>query len=470
MSTTGMESSGHPITRFTGRIHEVLDGLADTPAWSMTPTEQRTALIELSRAESRILELRLRVLAAADHADIAADSGASSTAAWLAHATRRPRSAARAEVRLAHHLDGPHTATRDALAAGLLDPAQARVIIHAVHGLPDTVEAGVAEVAEKHLIGLAQTHDEKTLKMLGRRVFEVIDPDAADLEEGRRLAAEETAAARRTYLHLLDNRDGTHTGRFKIASLHAAALTKILNALMAPRRSDSTDTDPRQHRHQPAQHRQHRPQRRSTAPATDRRTGRDRPADRPADRPLTGRLTGRVRRLLGPTGWVRRSATSSSGSPTAGSPPPAASPRPSWCSSTTTSCSPDSAPPTSTPDKPSPPPPPAASPARPASSPPSTSESSAAAPSSWTWAAAPGFHTEHQRIALDIEQGGCTSETCDRPAGWCHAHHDIPWSQGGDTSLTNGRLLCPFHHRKAHDPHYDMHHLPHRQVSFHRRP
>ncbi len=80
------------------------------------------------------------------------------------------------------------------------------------------------------------------------------------------------------------------------------------------------------------------------------------------------------------------------------------------------------------------------------------------------------FHTEHQRIALDIEQGGCTSETCDRPAGWCHAHHDIPWSQGGDTSLTNGRLLCPFHHRKAHDPHYDMHHLPHRQVSFHRRP
>ncbi len=92
MSTTGMESSGHPITRSTGRIHQVLDGLADTPAWSMTPTEQRTALIELSRAESRILELRLRVLAAADHADIAADSGASSTAAWLAHATRRPRS------------------------------------------------------------------------------------------------------------------------------------------------------------------------------------------------------------------------------------------------------------------------------------------------------------------------------------------------------------------------------------------
>ncbi len=255
----------------------MLDGLADTPAWSMTPTEQRTALIELSRAESRILELRLRVLAAADHADIAADSGASSTAAWLAHATRRPRSAARAEVRLAHQLDGPHTATRDALAAGLLDPAQARVIIHAVQALPDTVEAGVAEVAEKHLIELAQTHDEKTLKVLGRRVFEVIDPDAADLEEGRRLAAEETAAARRTYLHLLDNRDGTHTGRFKIASLHAAALTKILNALMAPRRSDSTDTTPDSSHRQ-----QHRRQHRRQPATTIRPTATGRPAGRPA--------------------------------------------------------------------------------------------------------------------------------------------------------------------------------------------
>ena len=42
----------------------------------MNPTEQRTTLIELARAEARLTGLRLRVLAAADTADIAADSAA----------------------------------------------------------------------------------------------------------------------------------------------------------------------------------------------------------------------------------------------------------------------------------------------------------------------------------------------------------------------------------------------------------
>jgi hypothetical protein len=80
------------------------------------------------------------------------------------------------------------------------------------------------------------------------------------------------------------------------------------------------------------------------------------------------------------------------------------------------------------------------------------------------------FHTEHQRIALGIEQGGCTAESCDRPQGWCHAHHDgTTWAHGGGTSVEHGRLLCPFHHRRAHDPHYDMETLPTGQIRFHRR-
>jgi hypothetical protein len=79
------------------------------------------------------------------------------------------------------------------------------------------------------------------------------------------------------------------------------------------------------------------------------------------------------------------------------------------------------------------------------------------------------FHTEHQRIALDLEQGGCTADGCDRPAGWCQAHHEIPWQDGGVTSVRNGRLLCPFHHRRAHDQNYDTTHLPDGKVVFHRR-
>src|SRR5919107_4280946 len=234
-STTGLERQPHPIAGFTRRLHAVLDTLADAPAWSMTGEEQRYALTELARAEARISELRFRVLAAADTSDVAADTAATSTGAWLAHATLQTRSAAHADVVLAQALDGEFAATRDALAGGLVDVPQARVIIRAVQALPDTVDAFDRGRAEKHLITLAGEYDATALRLLGRRVFEVLDPDAADDLEGRRLQAEEAAAARTTYLHVGDNGDGTHTGRFKIPTLHAAMLTKMLSAFTNPR-------------------------------------------------------------------------------------------------------------------------------------------------------------------------------------------------------------------------------------------
>ena len=79
------------------------------------------------------------------------------------------------------------------------------------------------------------------------------------------------------------------------------------------------------------------------------------------------------------------------------------------------------------------------------------------------------FHTGSQRIALALEQGGCTAQGCDWPPGMCHAHHDVPWSRGGPTSLRQGRLLCPRHHARAHDPTYDTTRLPGGKVAFTRR-
>jgi len=77
------------------------------------------------------------------------------------------------------------------------------------------------------------------------------------------------------------------------------------------------------------------------------------------------------------------------------------------------------------------------------------------------------FHTEPQRIALMLEQGGCTAEDCDWPPGMCHAHHDQHFSNGGATSVKNGRLFCPRH--QVHDPTYTMSRLPEGKVRFHRR-
>ena len=79
------------------------------------------------------------------------------------------------------------------------------------------------------------------------------------------------------------------------------------------------------------------------------------------------------------------------------------------------------------------------------------------------------LHTESMRLAMGVRDGGCTAQGCEAPPGLCHAHHKIPWSHGGSTSVDDGRLLCPHHHRRIHDPQYETRHLPVGKVSFHRR-
>jgi hypothetical protein len=79
------------------------------------------------------------------------------------------------------------------------------------------------------------------------------------------------------------------------------------------------------------------------------------------------------------------------------------------------------------------------------------------------------FHTESQRTAMGLRDGGCTAEGCDWPPGMCHAHHDRPWSGGGPTSVESGRLLCPRHHTLAHDTRYRMTMQPTGKVAFSRR-
>ena len=57
-----------------------------------------------------------------------------------------------------------------------------------------------------------------------------------------------------------------------------------------------------------------------------------------------------------------------------------------------------------------------------------------------------------QRIAMDLRDQTCTAIDCTMPAAFSEAHHKYRWSQGGKTDLKDGKLLCPFHHHRAHDP------------------
>src|SRR5215207_2171931 len=72
-----------------------------------------------------------------------------------------------------------------------------------------------------------------------------------------------------------------------------------------------------------------------------------------------------------------------------------------------------------------------------------------------------------QRKAMAIRDRRCTATGCDIPAAWCEAHHHKdPWSHGGKTNPVDGKLLCPFHHHRAHDPGWDVAHHPNGTTTF----
>jgi len=58
--------------------------------------------------------------------------------------------------------------------------------------------------------------------------------------------------------------------------------------------------------------------------------------------------------------------------------------------------------------------------------------------------------TPTQRRALAVRDGGCVFPGCDLPAGWCDAHHVVPWDPDGLTDLPNLALLCRHHHSVTH--------------------
>jgi hypothetical protein len=60
------------------------------------------------------------------------------------------------------------------------------------------------------------------------------------------------------------------------------------------------------------------------------------------------------------------------------------------------------------------------------------------------------YFTPAQRRSIAVRDGGCLGRNCTAPPSWCHAHHVIPWHEGGPTDVNNGALLCSFHHHQLH--------------------
>jgi hypothetical protein len=67
------------------------------------------------------------------------------------------------------------------------------------------------------------------------------------------------------------------------------------------------------------------------------------------------------------------------------------------------------------------------------------------------------FASDSQFLAMALRDGGCRWPGCDRPPGWCDAHHiDEAIRDDGPTNLMNQALLCACHHPYAHSPDWGL--------------
>jgi uncharacterized protein DUF222/HNH endonuclease len=60
------------------------------------------------------------------------------------------------------------------------------------------------------------------------------------------------------------------------------------------------------------------------------------------------------------------------------------------------------------------------------------------------------------RRAVIVRDERCRFPGCDRPQGWCDAHHIQHWADGGTTALGNLVLLCRAHHRMVHSGRFSV--------------
>jgi hypothetical protein len=418
----------HPLVRFVGALESLLDDVTDAAAWTMSTAELQQVLPRLTRAAARLTDIELRTLRAADAAAVGADTGATNTAHWWANVTGQRIPAARAATTFAEKLDAGHEPVRTALAEGRLNTAQARVIVAGVEELPADLDPALTADAEAHLVGLADLDgefrlDPKALRIAGRKVLEVVAPDVAETHEQRLLEAEEREAMASAYLRMRPDGHGSMVGRFKIPELHGAILGKHLAAIAAPKhqramRGADVDTD------RPVS----RPLRLGAAFCeyleTRAAAGTPKAGGLAATMVVTmtmeqlvGGLTGSENAVVLDTGELIPAATGRRLACEAGIIPAVLGSK---------------------------------------SQPLDLGRKTR-------------FHTESQRIAMMLRDGGCATVGCDWPPGLCHAHHRDPWSQGGATSVKDGVLLCPRHHTLAHDHRYQMKTGKAGKVTFNRR-
>ncbi|PUA80429.1 HNH endonuclease signature motif containing protein [Nocardioides currus] len=409
-------TTGHLVLECEQAIAAALDKVSAVDFLYLSPDEKAASITAVGRLEARLAAVKLRLLAVAD--EVAEASGARDVGAWFQHAARVDRGPAGNAVRLAKSLDRSWHALAEALSDGRASTVQAMVIAHALDDLPADVDESVVTEAERVLVEHAATYAPRELRLLGRRILDVVAPEVGEEHERKALEDEERHARARTSVTTTCHHDGTTTVRARIPDAAADRLLTYLHAWTNPRRADGTHGRTDATTEQPYAMRlghafcallEHLDPARLplhggtattvmiTIPLESMLTGLG-IATTGAD----GRLTaGEVRRLACTANVVPLVLGGHSEVLDAGR--------------------------------------------------------------------AKRLFTAGQRRALSARDQRCRADGCDIPADWCEAHHLRPWSRGGRTDLSNAILFCSHHHHRAHDERYLHDRLANGDMRFHRR-
>ncbi len=399
--------------------------------------------LALRRLVDQLEVVGLRWLAALDGAGVAAADGSASTAAWVRRHTRCPARSAAADVRLARRLHSgdlrPLTTTAELLETGRLSVGHARVIARATA----TLAPAAFDAAEPLVAEAATTLGVDAAGQVAEAVCEHAAEAYADGQDDPAAARQAAAHAGRR-LHL--SRCGDHYALDALLTVEAGAtLQAVLDPLSAPRPEADGLPDLRtaaQRRADalaeaarrlltPDQLPTHGGQRPQLTVLVDLTAGHG-PGLGTGRLPDGGRLSAAATERLGcdaNVGWLATGTASATESATGGA---------GQAHDLVRRALQQLAPalgglPTQILDA----------------------------------GRTQRLVTAAQRRALRHRDRGCVFPGCDRPAGWCDAHHLVHWARGGPTDLSNLVLLCPHHHTTVHDDGWTLTRAPDGAVTAH---
>jgi len=233
-------SHPHVLVRALAAVSSTLDEVADIDPRSVPTLEKASVLRSIDRELARLEGLRLDLLASSS--DIAEETGARSAGVWLAMESRAGVGAGARDQAQADALARRPVVMR-ALRDGAINPAQAAIIARALDVLPGDLDPELVAKAESRLLADAGHFAPRELRIQGRRVFEAIAPDRAEVREGALLAAEEARARAETRVTFRPRGDGV-TDVWALVPDHVADRLRVyLDSFTAPRRRHLGDVE-----------------------------------------------------------------------------------------------------------------------------------------------------------------------------------------------------------------------------------